>query len=179
MSTTPQPSDRPSRRGALLPLGVLALGAAELAILIWIGMSTSVWWALLIVGIGWIIGAALVITAGQQSFTRLRSLVRAARGAGSVEDHLSRPVFTLLSALLFFFPGILTDLAGLVLLLVPVQRRAVRSMGLASGSGAANRVLYRREAGGVIDGEIVIGPASGSGSSAAEPPRSAPTITQD
>ena len=42
--------------------------------------------------------------------------------------------------------------------------------------GLAFRLI---EAGGVIDGEIVIGPASGSGSSAAEPPRSAPTITQD
>lgn len=178
----PAPSAR-SRWASLLPVGIALLGILELAILILIGVRTSLWWSILIVVVGWIIGAALVVAAGQQSFSRLRSLMRAVRGVGSVQDHLSRPAFTLLAALCFFFPGILTDLAGLVLLLTPVQKKAVTSMGLGSGSQAANRVLYRRSEGRVIDGEIVIGPASGPGSSTGtgeggERPQP-PVITQD
>lgn len=145
-----------SRWGTWLPVGFVLLGIAELAILVAIGVQTSLWWSVLIVVLGWIVGVALVVAAGQQSFVRLRSLVRAVRGSGDVQDHLSRPVFTLLAALAFFFPGLLTDLAGLVLLLTPVQRRTVKAMGLGSGSSGARNVLYRRSTGGVIDGEIVI-----------------------
>ncbi|MBM7500699.1 xanthine/uracil permease [Brachybacterium muris] len=74
-----------SRRAAWLPVAFVALGVAELAILIAIGVNTSLWWSVLIVVLGWIIGVALLITAGQQSFVRLRSLVRAVRGSGDVE----------------------------------------------------------------------------------------------
>lgn len=179
-----------SRRAAWLPVGFVALGVAELAILIAIGVNTSLWWSVLIVVLGWIIGVALLITAGQQSFVRLRSLVRAVRGSGDVQDHLSRPVFTLLSALAFFFPGLITDVVGVVLLLTPVQRRTVKKMGLGSGSQGARRVLYRRSSGGVIDGEIVINaePTSNdtSGSARSRDSRTTgtdtttpPTITQD
>lgn len=177
-----------SRRAAWLPVAFVALGVAELAILIAIGVNTSLWWSVLIVVLGWIIGVALLITAGQQSFVRLRSLVRAVRGSGDVQDHLSRPVFTLLSALAFFFPGLITDVVGLVLLLTPVQRRTVKKMGLGSGSQGARSVLYRRSSGGVIDGEIVINAEptaddtpGGSRSSDSRPTGTTtpPTITQD
>lgn len=159
---------RGDRFGVLLPLGIGLLGLAELALLIWIGTASSLWWSLLIIVIGWIVGFALVVAAGQQSFTRLRSLVRAFRGRGDVQDHLSRPAFTLLAALCFFFPGVITDAIGIVLLLTPVQRRAVSSLGMPSGSDAARRVLYRSPRGGVIEGEIVV---------TAEPVRPASTRT--
>lgn len=177
-----------SRRAAWLPVAFVALGVAELAILIAIGVNTSLWWSVLIVVLGWIIGVALLIAAGQQSFVRLRSLVRAVRGSGDVQDHLSRPVFTLLAALAFFFPGLITDVVGLVLLLTPVQRRTVKAMGLGSGSEGARSILYRRSSGGVIDGEIVIDarPTSndgtdqpGAGGSKAPGTTTPPTITQD
>ncbi len=166
MSTMPPPSAapgqgnnaarRPRRRGSLLPLGIALLGVLELTILIAIGWATNLWWPLLIVALGWIIGFALVVAAGQQSFVRLRSLVRAVRGRGDVEKHLSRPAFTLLAAVCFFFPGVITDVIGLVLLVTPVQRRAVSAMGLGSASEASSRVLYRRSNAGVIDGEIIV-----------------------
>lgn len=166
-----------SRRGALIPVAIILLGLVELTILVLIGINTSLWWSVLIIAIGWVVGIALLVAAGQQSFVRLRSLVRAVRGSGDVEKHLSRPAFTLLSALFFFFPGVLTDLIGLVLLLTPVQRRSVKAMGLGSGSEGARRVLYRRSSTGVIDGEIILD------SSPADPPKGSggtpPTLTQD
>ena len=166
-----------SRWGSVVPFAIVLLGLLELTILVLIGINTSLWWSVLIIAIGWVIGVALLVAAGQQSFVRLRSLIRAVRGRGDVQDHLSRPAFTLLSALFFFFPGILTDLIGLVLLLTPVQRRSVKAMGLSSGSEGARTVLYRRSGTGVIDGEIILD------NSPADPPRgesgTPPTITQD
>ena len=166
-----------SRWGSVVPFAIVLLGLLELTILVLIGINTSLWWSVLIIAIGWVIGVALLVAAGQQSFVRLRSLIRAVRGRGDVQDHLSRPAFTLLSALFFFFPGILTDLIGLVLLLTPVQRRSVKAMGLSSGSEGARTVLYRRSGTGVIDGEIILD------NRPADPPRgengTPPTITQD
>ncbi|WP_394216327.1 FxsA family protein [Brachybacterium vulturis] len=157
--TTPAgaPSSRNgSRWGSLVPVLVVVLGLVELTILVLIGINTSLWWAVLAIAIGWVIGIALLVAAGQQSFVRLRSLLRAVSGRGDVQDHLSRPAFTLVAALFFFFPGILTDLIGLVLLLTPVQRRSVKAMGLGSGAAGARTVLYRRSGTGVIDGEIIL-----------------------
>lgn len=145
-----------SRWGSAIPVAIVLLGLAELAILVLIGMATSLWWSVLIIAIGWVVGIALLVAAGQQSVVRLRSLLRAVRGRGDVQDHLSRPAFTVLAALFFFFPGVLTDVLGLVLLLTPVQRRSVRAMGLGSGSQGARSVLYRRSGTGVIDGEIIL-----------------------
>lgn len=151
------PADRRrSRRASAIPLAIVVVGLLELTILVLIGMNTSLWWSVLIVVVGWLVGVALLVAAGQQSFVRVRSLFRAVRGSGDVQDHLSRPAFTMLSALLFFFPGLLTDLAALVLLLTPVQKRAVSAMGLGSGSEQARTVLYRRSGSGVIDGEIIV-----------------------
>lgn len=166
-----------SRWGSVVPFAIVLLGLLELTILVLIGINTSLWWSVLIIAIGWVIGVALLVAAGQQSFVRLRSLIRAVRGRGDVQDHLSRPAFTLLSALFFFFPGILTDLIGLVLLLTPVQRRSVKAMGLSSGSEGARTVLYRRSGTGVIDGEIILDnrPADSSRGESGTPP----TITQD
>ncbi|OFT43898.1 hypothetical protein HMPREF3159_16375 [Brachybacterium sp. HMSC06H03] len=170
------PADRRrSRRASAIPLAIVVVGLLELTILVLIGMNTSLWWSVLIVVVGWLVGVALLVAAGQQSFVRLRSLFRAVRGGGEVQDHLSRPAFTMLSALLFFFPGLLTDLAALVLLLTPVQKRAVSAMGLGSGSEQARTVLYRRSGSGVIDGEIIVenrrtGGADGRREDGAVPP---------
>lgn len=177
--TSQDPRGRRSARGVLVPIAILVLGLAEIAILVAIGVNTSLWWSVLVIVVGWVVGIALLVAAGQQSFVRLRSLVRAVRGSGDVKDHLSRPAFTLLAALLFFFPGLITDVIALVLLLTPVQRRAVRAVGLGSGSDAARKVLYRRTSSGVIQGEIIIDAQDSSPQSPSRPGEDAPpTITQ-
>lgn len=183
MSTAPDTGGRPdrSRWGTLLPIAIVVVGLVELTILVLIGVNTSLWWSVLIIAVGWVIGIALLVTAGQQSFVRMRSLLRAVRGSGDVQDHLSRPAFTVLSALFFFFPGVLTDLVGLILLLTPVQRRSVKAMGLGSGSEGARRVLYRRSGSGVIDGEIILDAQKPQDRSdrSGETGTTPPTIAQD
>lgn len=178
-----------SRWGSLVPAGIVALGVLEIALLIIIGVRWSLWWSVLIVVLGWVVGVALIVAAGQQSFVRLRSVMRAVSGRGDVQEHLSRPAFTMLAAVFFFFPGLLTDIIGIILLIVPVQRRTVKAMGLGGDAERTRSVLYRRSGGGVIDGEIIVesstsrrpasgrdgtGGPDGSGGSADSPP----TITQ-
>ncbi|MGP9693011.1 FxsA family protein [Brachybacterium sp. AOP25-B2-12] len=171
---------RPEGRGArFIPLAIIALGILELTLLIVFAQLTSIWWALLVVAIGWIVGMALLVAAGQQSFVRLRSLFRAVRGNGDLSDHLSRPAFTLLAAGCFFFPGFITDVIGIVLLVVPLQRRVARTVAPVDSSGV-RRILYRRGSGGtVIDGEIVITPQDAK--PAQDPSRrpEPPVITQE
>ena len=161
-----------SRWGWLLPAAIIAVGVAEIMILVLLGRSLSIWFPLVLVLLGVIIGFALVVAAGAQSFTRLRSLVRAFRGRGDVQEHMSRPVFTLLAAAAFAFPGPLTDVLGIVLLLTPVQRSAVRRSGLSSASGGARRVMLRSRS-GVVAGSIVVEnenrTANGAGDSSHQP----------
>lgn len=144
-----------SRWSWILPLGIIVLGMVELAVLVLLGRAVSLWLPLLLVALGMIVAFALVVTAGHQSFTRLRSLVRAFRGRGDVQKHMSRPAFTLLAAAAFAFPGVLTDILGIVLLLTPVQRKAVERTGLSSASGASRRILLRNRS-GVVAGSIVV-----------------------
>lgn len=150
----------------MLPVSVLLLGLVELGILVWISSRFSVWWALLVVVLGWIAGFALLVAAGQQSLSRILSVFRALRGSGSLKKHMTRPVFTALSAFLFFFPGVLTDIAAIVLLLTPVQKGMLSKAGLSS---AERTVLFSRRRGGIIEGEVVIDTTPGAGGSSSAP----------
>lgn len=161
MSSTPQRRFKPW----MLPVGVFILGLAELAILIWVASATSIWWAVLAVVLGWIAGFALLFAAGQQSVARLLSVYRAARGRGSMKNHMTRPVFTVLSAVLFFFPGLITDVAAVILLLTPVQKKTLAAAGFTPKQ--QRPVLFSRSRGGVIDGEIVIDASNTGGSHSA------------
>lgn len=169
---------REARGATLVPLGIILVGIVELVGLALLGSYTSLWWVLGVILVGWIVGLALLVAAGQQSFVRLRSLIRAVRGRGDVKDHMSRPAFTLLAALCFFFPGLLTDLIGLVLLVTPVQKRVARTVGLSAPPGA-RRVLYRNSRGGVIDGEIVVKAERTDRARPGSSPDEPPVITQD
>lgn len=182
MSTSAPRLGGEGRGSTLIPLGIIALGLLELVGLALLGYWTSLWWVLGVVLVGWVIGLALVVAAGQQSFVRLRSLVRAVRGRGDLSDHMSRPAFTLLAAACFFFPGMITDVIGLVLLIVPVQRRVARGVGLGSSASGARRVLYRSSRGGVIQGEVVVDAERTAGSHSApegETGPRPPVIAQD
>lgn len=162
-------------RGWMLPVGVLLVGLVELAILVWIGTRFSLWWALLVVVLGWIAGFALLVAAGQQSLSRIVSVFRALRGHGALKKHMTRPVFTVLSAFLFFFPGILTDIAALILLFTPVQKGMLTRAGLNSGQRS---VLFSRRTGGIIEGEVVIDTTSDASPSASSRDQGNPPLLE-
>ncbi|WP_058234025.1 FxsA family protein [Devriesea agamarum] len=151
-----EPHSRPPiSRAKLVPLTVAVIGLVELLVLIAIGVNTSFWWVILLVVLGWIVGLTLLVTAGQQTFSRLRSVARALRGRGRAQEHLSRPLFTTVAAILFIVPGLLTDVAAVVLLLPFVQRWVVRRFGW-SLPPSADAALRGGRQPQVIDGDIVV-----------------------
>lgn len=139
----------------MLPVAVILVGFLEVLILVLIGANSSFWWALGIVLAGFIIGLALLLAAGQQSISRLISIFRAIRGTGDLAKHFSRPVFTLLAAFLFFFPGLLTDLMAIVLLFTPVQKQLIKQAGFGENQLAGRRLSFGSSR-NVIQGEVII-----------------------
>lgn len=166
-------AEKRSRRTVrdLLPLWIILVGLAELALLIAIGKATSLWMPLLIVAVGWLIGAALIVAAGQQSAARIIDLVREIRGTARKRRRTGRPAFTLIAAILFIVPGLITAAAGAALLLPPVQKLFLRKTGL---DAPRRTVLFNRARGGVIEGEIVVTPDAGTTGSAGASNASAP-----
>ena len=58
------PADRRrSRRASAIPLAIVVVGLLELAILVLIGVNTSLWWSVLIVVVGCLVGVALLVAA--------------------------------------------------------------------------------------------------------------------
>ncbi len=97
----------------------------ELAILIRIGQVT-VWWVplLLVIATG-IIGAALARWQGWQALHRIREESRAGRipAAALIDGFL-----ILIAGLLLVTPGVLTDLAGVALLIPPLHTLVKRAV---------------------------------------------------
>lgn len=144
-----------SWRAWVIPASIVGLGFAELALLITLAFRTQWWVPLILIVVGWVVAFALTVAAGHQSFVRVRALFRALKGRGDMASHVSRPVFTLLAALLFAFPGVISDVVGIILLIVPVQKAAAKKTGLSGSTGATRRLVFGRS-GGIIQGEIIV-----------------------
>lgn len=133
------------------PLYVGLVLLADLALLIWITVEFGGWWTLLAIAVGWIMGIVLVLAAGQQVAVRGRALADALRGRPGTARRIGRPAYTLLSALLFFLPGLLTDVIGLALLITPVQDAIIRRLGW-ENRVAMPSPMRRRE---ILQGEVI------------------------
>lgn len=94
------------------------LPIVELSILVWIGSETE-WWApvLLVIATG-IAGAGLARWQGWQALQRIRADARSGRvPAGALIDGF----LILLAGILLVTPGVLTDIAGIALLIPPIR----------------------------------------------------------
>jgi len=104
-------------------LGLLALFTlvplAEVALLIWTGRHIGVWPSLgIILGTG-LLGAWLARREGRRAWQR----VREALGAGQLPGReVVEALLVLVAGVLLVTPGLLTDCAGLLLLLPPCRR---------------------------------------------------------
>lgn len=114
------------RRGlALLPLGLLLLAVAEIAVFVAVVHALGVGWALLIVAGSSVAGLALLRREGIRGWRAFRAATEAGRPAGA---QVSNSLVGLLGALLLAVPGFITAAAGLLLVLPPGRifaRRAV------------------------------------------------------
>ncbi len=94
---------------------------AELALLIEIGRRVGVWWTVTLV---LLTGAVGLTIARLQGFSILRRLSSELSQGLIPGDTILEGVLLLAGALLLITPGVLTDLAGLLLLVPPVRALA-------------------------------------------------------
>lgn len=120
---------------------------AAMLVASWIGWG----WTLLLVIAGVPAGMAIMRNAGEASFNAMRV---AARTGHLPADAGGSHALQFLAGLLIAVPGFITDVAGLVLLLPPVQQMVGRRIGariVVAGGGAAFA------SGDVIPGDVIPG----------------------
>jgi UPF0716 protein FxsA len=166
------------RRLTLLPLGLLLLAAAEIAVFVLVAHAIGAGWAVLAAAAASLCGVALVRREGGRGWRAFRAAADAGRPPGG---QVSNSLVGMLGALLLAVPGFVTAAAGLLLLTPPVRalaRRGVQdftarrvSAAVAGDLFGPRRVRVRRGApvpdpgdpapaavavdGAVVEGEIV------------------------
>ena len=154
--------------GCLALLALPALLVAEIYTIVWVAVEIDWAWTLILLFISMSVGGSLVRSAGSRTMLRARDVLN--RGEVPAQP-LFDGVCLLAAGALFVFPGFLTDIAAIVLLLPParwvlfklfvagVQRRASQR-GDRSGAG---------QSGGAFGGRPHVFVWSSGGS--ARPPR--------
>jgi UPF0716 protein FxsA len=98
---------------ALLPIGLLLLAVAEIAVFVAVVHAIGGFWALFLVLASCIAGMALLRREGVRGWRAFRAAAESGRPPGA---QVSNSLVGLLGALLLALPGFITAVAGLVLL---------------------------------------------------------------
>jgi UPF0716 protein FxsA len=112
---------------ALLPLGLLLLAVAEIAVFIAVLHAIGGGWALLLIVVSTLAGFALLRREGIRGWRAFRAAAESGRPPGA---QVSDSLVGLLGALLLALPGFITAVAGLLLLTPGIRglaRRGVES----------------------------------------------------
>lgn len=121
----------------------------ELFTLIQLGIQTSALFAVFYVMATLFLGVAILRRQGRDLFEQAR---QAQQGRVIGTQWLVDDMAMGLAALLLVFPGLITDLAALVVMVGPLRRRLARAL------GAPEPEVFRQypgqETGGVIEGEF-------------------------
>ncbi|MFC3381750.1 FxsA family protein [Couchioplanes azureus] len=110
---------------ALLPLGLLLLAAAEIAVFAAVAHALGAGWAVLLVAASSIAGMALLRREGIRGWRAFRSAAEQRRPPG---PQVSNSLVGLLGALLLAMPGFVSAVAGLLLILPPGRILARRGV---------------------------------------------------
>jgi UPF0716 protein FxsA len=114
------------RRGlAFLPIGLLLLAVAEIAVFVAVVQAIGAAWTLVLLAATSLLGLVLVRREGVRGWRRFRAAAEAGRPPG---EQVSNSLVGLLGALLLAMPGLITAAAGLLLVLPPVRGLARRGM---------------------------------------------------
>jgi UPF0716 protein FxsA len=153
---------------ALLPIGLLLLAFAEIAIFVAVVHAIGAGWAVLLLAATSILGLALLRREGIRGWRSFRAAAESGRPPGK---QVSDSLVGLLGALLLAVPGFLSAVAGLLLIVPPfrglarrgVQRATERqvSAAVAGDLFGPRRVRVRR--GAPADGPVVGGDPAPAG----------------
>ncbi|MFJ8281564.1 FxsA family membrane protein [Streptomyces griseoviridis] len=165
MTTGAQTPTHPARRSRLrtfLPLGVAAWLVLEIWLLILVAGATNGFVVFLILLAGLVAGAAVIKKAGRRAFRNLNE----ALNNGTAPTSGGGSGLMMLGGLLLMIPGLISDAAGLLLLIPPVQKalgrfaertveRRLRAAVPGSVGGAFQQARMYRPDGKVVQGEVV------------------------
>lgn len=133
-----------------VPIFLLGLMLAEIAVFVWIGSIVGALAVVLAVVVSGIAGMALIRRQGLKTLNRLRS---AMEGRAPASATPGSGVFTVTAGLLLILPGFISDAVALTLLLPPVRKFLAGR--LSRHFVFETRSSYRAPSGHVIDAEAV------------------------
>ncbi|GAA2965559.1 FxsA family membrane protein [Streptomyces argenteolus] len=176
MTTGTPPPNRPrrSRARTFLPLGLAAWLVLEIWLLTVVADAASGFTVLLILIAGALLGAVVIKRAGRRAFRSLTETLQ--RMPGGPGEPAGPPAassggrgngFLMLGGLFLMIPGMISDVAGLLLLLPPVrsvlsryaerslERRVMRAGAPGGLSDAFQQARIHRPDGKVVQGEVI------------------------
>ncbi|MER5502359.1 MULTISPECIES: FxsA family membrane protein [unclassified Streptomyces] len=170
--TPPPTAPRRSRARTLVPLAVAAWAVLEIWLFILVADAAGGITVLLLLVAGIVLGAAVVKRAGRRAFRNLTETLQRVPGRPGAEAEPPAPSgsegngFLMLGGLLLMVPGMISDVAGLLLLVPPVrtrlgryaERSLERRMSAASPgslSDAFQQARIHRPDGKIIQGEVI------------------------
>ncbi|MGW1539582.1 FxsA family membrane protein [Streptomyces sp. NPDC002309] len=163
-ASNPPYSTRPrrSRLRTFLPLGIAAWLVLEIWLLTLVAGAAGGFTVFLLLVSGFVLGAVVIKRAGRRAFQNLNEALQ--RGAAPSSGGGNG--LMMLGGLLLMLPGLVSDAAGLLLLLPPVQkavgryaeRTVDRKLRAASPGGfgdAFQQARIHRPDGKVVQGEVI------------------------
>ena len=136
---------------------VLLYLVVEILALVALGSVIGIGWTLLVLLAGAVVGAWL---ARREGIRAVQALAEALASRRVAHAELTDGLLVAAAGLLFIVPGLVTDLAGLLLVLPPtraiVRRRLVRA---AEERAPGLRTARIRSTGDIVDGDVVDEPA--------------------
>ncbi|WP_103760505.1 FxsA family membrane protein [Streptomyces sp. SM10] len=175
MTTGTPPPNRPrrSRARTLLPLGIAAWLVLEIWLLTVVAGAANGFTVLLILAAGAVLGAAVIKRAGRRAFRNLTETLQQMPGQpGASAGPPATPAgskgngLLMLGGLLLMIPGLISDAAGLLLLVPPVRsalgrsaerslERRMRKSAPGGLSDAFQQARMHRPDGKVVQGEVI------------------------
>ncbi|MGW1053804.1 FxsA family membrane protein [Streptomyces sp. NPDC001118] len=162
--TSPYPTTRPrrSRLRRFLPLGVAAWLVLEIWLLTLVAGAAGGFAVFLLLVAGFVAGSVVIKRAGRRAF---QSLNEALQRGGSPKSGGGNGLM-MLGGLLLMIPGLVSDVAGLLLLVPPVQKavsryaesaldKRLRSAAPGGFGDAFQQARIHRPDGKVVPGEVI------------------------
>ena len=157
-SASPSGRPRRSRLRTFLPLGLAAWLVLEIWLLTVVAGATSGLLVFLLLVAGLVLGSVVIKRAGRRAFRNLNEALQ----RGTAPTRGGGNGLMMLGGLLLMIPGLLSDVAGLLLLLPPVQKgigayaeRKLRTATPGSLGDAFQQARIHRPDGKVVQGEVI------------------------
>ncbi|MFJ1700839.1 FxsA family membrane protein [Streptomyces sp. NPDC087532] len=187
-STPPPTAPRRSRARTFVPLAIAAWAVLEIWLLTVVADVAGGFTVLLLLVAGIVLGAAVMKRAGHRAFRNLTETLQRMPGQPGAAAPQTAPQgsrgngFLMLGGLLLMIPGLISDVAGLLLLVPPVRsalgryaerslERRMRAATPGSLSDAFQQARIHRPDGKVVQGEVIRQDGAQPGSRPDEGPR--------